>query len=176
MSCKTGLVDSIKARRWLPEETYEALGDSVNGQTHAPRRGRERVDQDVSHSFIRFFWSTSFLNPLYSNQKAPLFDGAKFHFFGDFKDKYNKNELLRLCLAAGGQVLFRRPAVDPKATELPDRGDLDSDRIDIAYPVLIIDVTKPLSKKNARCLEQYQVRGVPWMLNCLSRCHSLSLQ
>lgn len=37
-----GLLESAKAKKWLPEEQFEAFGDSVLGLTHGPCRGRER--------------------------------------------------------------------------------------------------------------------------------------
>lgn len=51
-----GLVESAKAQKWLPEEPFEAYGDSVLGLTHGPSRGRERqmakVTQKTAYCFL----------------------------------------------------------------------------------------------------------------------------
>lgn len=50
-----GLIDSIHADRWLPEDAYEVKGDHVTGITQAPIKGRERVQQDVRTTLCLLF-------------------------------------------------------------------------------------------------------------------------
>jgi hypothetical protein len=37
-----GLIDSMKSKKWLPEDKYEVQGDQASGDTHAPSRGRKQ--------------------------------------------------------------------------------------------------------------------------------------
>ncbi|CEG83974.1 hypothetical protein RMATCC62417_17834 [Rhizopus microsporus] len=50
-----GLIESIHADRWLPEDTYEVKGDHVTGITQAPIKGRERIQQDVRATLCLLF-------------------------------------------------------------------------------------------------------------------------
>ncbi|KAG0180471.1 hypothetical protein DFQ29_000616 [Apophysomyces sp. BC1021] len=79
--------DSIKAKRWLPEEPYEVLGDTTSGVTNAPAAGRQKRAANADR----------------------IFDHWKFYFFGDFSNKHKKSDLLQLCRSAGGKILARRP-------------------------------------------------------------------
>ncbi|KAI8146594.1 hypothetical protein BJV82DRAFT_599116 [Fennellomyces sp. T-0311] len=138
------LTDSSKAKRWLPEQRYEVLGDTVTGVTHGPRRGRMRKE----------------------TKKGPLFGGIKFSFFD--KTHSMRSELMKLCQAGGAQLLQRRPPAD-KSGAWRDL-ELDRSTINPQYPVIIIKDAKQLEKKSAKGLQLYQVRELNWLLDRISKC------
>lgn len=81
-----GLLDSMKAKRWLPETNYQVQGDSKSGTTHAPKKGRK--------------------------QQTGLFQGMNFYFAGEFSEVHNKKDLTLLIRDGGGNVESRKPALD----------------------------------------------------------------
>ncbi|KAI9273881.1 hypothetical protein EDC94DRAFT_510366 [Helicostylum pulchrum] len=81
------LLDSMKKKRWLPEESYEIQGDAKSGLTRAPSKGRK----------IRL------------SHKETLFEGMRFYLAGDYSEKHNKKDLGYLIDSGGGIVEKRRP-------------------------------------------------------------------
>ncbi|KAI7858344.1 hypothetical protein BDC45DRAFT_499400 [Circinella umbellata] len=145
------LEDCIRQKRWLSEEHYEIAGDITTGFTFAPRKGRlKRVNQ--VHN-IKSKHDNSWL----------LFHGIVFYFF-DKKHPQREN-LVRLCLLAGGDVKHRRPKGGWR-----DNDDIERCIINPNHPIIIVTDKKQLkNKKNANILESYQVRDSKWLLNCISR-------
>ncbi|KAI8637254.1 hypothetical protein BD408DRAFT_447775 [Parasitella parasitica] len=128
------LIESTKLKKWQPEEKYEVQGDHLTGKTHAPMLARK-------------------------SQHQPLFQDLRFHFFGDFSGKHNKNDLLKLCRAGGAKILTRKP---------PARGssvDENENVLDLQEPVVIKCSDK---KKCPSWLSQCQVRDPQWVIDCIS--------
>lgn len=80
-------MDSMKQKKWLPEESYEVQGDAKSGLTRAPSKGRKRR----------------------LNHEEPLFEGMRFYLAGDYSEKHNKKDLGYLIDSGGGIVEKRRP-------------------------------------------------------------------
>ncbi|KAI8090556.1 hypothetical protein BDF21DRAFT_483395 [Thamnidium elegans] len=81
------LLDSMKQKKWLPEESYEVQGDAKSGLTRAPNKGRQRR----------------------LNHEEPLFEGMRFYLAGDYSEKHNKKDLGYLIDSGGGIVEKRKP-------------------------------------------------------------------
>jgi hypothetical protein len=88
-----GLIDSVQAGYWLPEDNYQVVGDKTSGETYGPDRGRRNE------------------NDLFYTNGDPL----RFFFYGDFPDQDTKVMLLQLVRKGGGKILSRRPTLDQVA-------------------------------------------------------------
>ncbi|KAI7881645.1 hypothetical protein K492DRAFT_194202 [Lichtheimia hyalospora FSU 10163] len=131
--------ESSEKGKWLAEEPYEIMGDTVAGKTHGPRRARQAFAED----------------------KYPLFDGIRFCFFG--KQFPNRDKMMHLCNLGGGHILARRPPADKNGTAHDH--DLTKRSINKDHVVIIIHEEKRL---NTKILASYQVRQLSWMLDCIS--------
>ncbi|ORY96497.1 hypothetical protein BCR43DRAFT_524578 [Syncephalastrum racemosum] len=125
------LLKSLQTNQWQPELPYEAKGDTTLGPTGGPRKGRVRRAKD----------------------DPGLFEGVRFFFVGDFSPKYQKQELLHLCQAAGGAILNRRPTKQQNDTY-----------------VIVPSMEAPPDRRAMHHLQHCQMRDVAWMLGHLSRC------
>lgn len=47
-----GIEDSSEKGKWLAEEPYEVMGDTVAGKTHGPRRARQALAEDEVYTYI----------------------------------------------------------------------------------------------------------------------------
>jgi hypothetical protein len=136
----TGLMDSMKAKKWLPEIDYQVKGDAKSGLTNAPQKGRQRLE----------------------NNEDLLFADMRFYFTGEFQGSHNKKDLSLLVVAGGASLMGKKPS-----TGFGYQVDQDGP-LDLNEPIIIY--SEGLKKKKREAwLNEFQVRDPTWIINCISR-------